>query len=466
MTVSKIILICCLYLKKMEVDTLTEGVNKMKVSDIILPQNEVDDVEETDFEGSSVYNIIGMYYLSHKEPKNVCVIYGEPYRKDNGRTIKKEHKHDSSCVLLPPKVSLIPEEQTSVSLRWLEKEKRISVPEPAEKFWANFSQCDSKRFVALPFGFTCNSYGHANYLLFDKQKKTLERFESFGKVTSRCLNNKLVNSKIVELFKTNLRGTEYENFEYIEPLEFLPEENVQTIQENETDWKKRAEKNPVGFCSVWSLWYIDLRTLNPDVEPHLLVQTAIKKIRTLEKQRGGSFTDFIRRYSLIFVNLLNQWKKDDGDGGGNGKKQQRIFVDGRKRFFFSRRRKRIQKSRPSNPALYEKAKKEVYAIYRKPSAYRSGALVKRYKQLGGKYTGKKRSLEGLSRWFKEEWGDVGHKAYPVYRPSRRVSKKTPLLAREIEPRNLRRQISLKQKIKGSKNLPRFISKKIRRSKRT
>lgn len=448
----------------MEVDTLIEGVNKMKVSsDIILPQNNVNDVEETDFEGSSVYNIIGMYYLSHKEPKNVCVIYGEPYRKDNARTIKKEHQRESSSVLVPQKVSLIPEEQTSVSLRWLEKEKRISVPEPADKFWANFSQCSSKRFVALPFGFTCNSYGHANYLLFDKQKKTLERFESFGKVTSRCLNNKLVNEKIEELFKTNLQGTEYENFEYIEPLEFLPEENVQTIQENEKEWKKRAEKNPVGFCSVWSLWYIDLRTSNPDVEPHLLVQTAIKKIRTLEKQRGGSFTDFIRRYSLIFVNLLNQWKKDDGDGGGKGKS---IFVDGRKQILLSRsRRKRIQRSIPSNPALYERVKKEIYAKYKKHSAYRSGALVKRYKQLGGKYTGRKRSLEGLSRWFKEQWGDVGHKGYPVYRPSRRVSKKTPLLATEIDPRNLRRQISLKQKIKGTRNLPKFLSRRRKRSSR-
>jgi hypothetical protein len=109
--------------------------------------------------------------------------------------------------------------------------------------------------------------------------------------------------------------------------------------------------------------------------------------------------------------------------------------------------------------LYERVKKEIYAKYKKHSAYRSGALVKRYKQLGGKYSGRKRSLEGLSRWFKEQWGDVGHKGYPVYRPSRRVSKKTPLLATEIDPRNLRRQISLKQKIKGTRNLPKFISKK-------
>jgi hypothetical protein len=37
----------------------------------------------------------------------------------------------------------------------------------------------------------------------------------------------------------------------------------------------------------------------------------------------------------------------------------------------------------NDKALYEKAKATVYAIYKKPSAFRSGALVKEYKRLGG-----------------------------------------------------------------------------------
>jgi len=39
--------------------------------------------------------------------------------------------------------------------------------------------------------------------------------------------------------------------------------------------------------------------------------------------------------------------------------------------------------KPVDPSLYEKAKKIVYAQYDKPSAYRSGALIKKYKELGG-----------------------------------------------------------------------------------
>ena len=284
---------------------------------IILPQNKCANVDGTNFEGSSHFNIIGMYYLSHKPSNNVCVIWGAPYSVDESKSISTNHKHTASCVKLPSRMNKIPSQQTSVSLRWIEgkKDSYISVPKPEKQFWGNFLHCTDKRFVALPFGFTCKNFGHANYLLFDKTKKTLERFESFGKVDSECISDETIDSKIKELFKKNLQGTEYADFTYKKPLVFLPEDNVQTIQENERRWKKKSKNNPVGFCSVWSLWYIDLRTLNPDIEPQLLIKEAIKEIRNVEGETG-SFTDFIRRYSLLFVHYMEQLERlYDGDGG-------------------------------------------------------------------------------------------------------------------------------------------------------
>jgi hypothetical protein len=107
-----------------------------------------------------------------------------------------------------------------------------------------------------------------------------------------------------------------------------------------------------------------------------------------------------------------------------------------------------------NPRLYEQAKEEADKKYAKPSAYKSGFIVKRYKDLGGKYAddGKERTL---GRWFKEEWGDIGGKDYPVYRPFKRITKDTPLTASEIDPVQAKKQIGLKQRIRGNKNLPPF-----------
>jgi hypothetical protein len=107
-----------------------------------------------------------------------------------------------------------------------------------------------------------------------------------------------------------------------------------------------------------------------------------------------------------------------------------------------------------NPDLYKKAKELADATYSKPSAYKSGFIVKKYKELGGTYSGQK-GYKGIGRWFKEEWKDVGNKEYPVFRPTKRVTKDTPLTPDEIDPANLKKQIALKQVIKGDANLPAF-----------
>ena len=127
------------------------------------------------------------------------------------------------------------------------------------------------------------------------------------------------------------------------------------------------------------------------------------------------------------------------------------------------------KSVPSNPALYQRAKNIVYKQYEKPSAYRSGALVKMYKKLGGTYhnvpvktkRASKKDERPLKRWFEEKWKDVSPKKYtnvqhyPLYRPTRRVSSKTPTTRQEISSREISAQYKRKQKIRGESNLPPF-----------
>jgi hypothetical protein len=104
--------------------------------------------------------------------------------------------------------------------------------------------------------------------------------------------------------------------------------------------------------------------------------------------------------------------------------------------------------------LYDKAKRQADTIYTKPSAYKSGYIVKTYKSLGGRYSEDNEPAK-LKQWFKEKWSDVGNEEYPVYRPTFRVTKTTPLTVQEIQPSNLKKQIALKQKYRGLKNLPPF-----------
>jgi hypothetical protein len=108
--------------------------------------------------------------------------------------------------------------------------------------------------------------------------------------------------------------------------------------------------------------------------------------------------------------------------------------------------------------LYNLVKSEADLIYKKSSAYKSGYIVKRYKELGGRYQNDNKD-KNLKRWFEEKWKDIGNKSYPVFRPTIKVNNKTPLTVNEIDKKNLQNQIKKKQIIKGDKNLKPFKEKK-------
>lgn len=120
---------------------------------------------------------------------------------------------------------------------------------------------------------------------------------------------------------------------------------------------------------------------------------------------------------------------------------------------------------PTDLDLYEESTKLIKSKYKKNSAYASGAIIKDYKKKFLKKYGENKEPyiednepKNLERWFNEKWSDIGQENYPVYRPSIKINKNTPLTVNEIDPKNLKKQIKLKQKIKGTENLPKFEKK--------
>jgi hypothetical protein len=115
-----------------------------------------------------------------------------------------------------------------------------------------------------------------------------------------------------------------------------------------------------------------------------------------------------------------------------------------------------------DPDIYKKAKKIADKVYDRPSAYKSGYIVKKYKELGGRYSGDRKQGK-LKRWFDEEWKNINpfktNKSYPVYRPTKRVSKDTPLTIDEIDLKDLEKKIKIKQKYKQNIILSPFKKRK-------
>lgn len=130
------------------------------------------------------------------------------------------------------------------------------------------------------------------------------------------------------------------------------------------------------------------------------------------------------------------------------------------------------KNKPSDMKLYNKIKASVYKKISKHSAYRSGIVVQKYKKSfkkkhGNKnpYTGKKTKKRGLGRWFAEKWtnqrGKIGYKyKSDIYRPSKRITKKTPVTHSELSKKEIKRTRRVKRTKGRVKKFRRKKTKKI------
>jgi len=113
-------------------------------------------------------------------------------------------------------------------------------------------------------------------------------------------------------------------------------------------------------------------------------------------------------------------------------------------------------NKPKDQKLYDSIKKKIYKDMPTHSAYRSGQLVKKYKEAYKKkhgniiaYTGNK-SKGNLTRWMKEKWtnqrGETGYKKKgDVYRPTKRITSKTPATFKELSKTQISKAMKEKKK---------------------
>jgi len=109
------------------------------------------------------------------------------------------------------------------------------------------------------------------------------------------------------------------------------------------------------------------------------------------------------------------------------------------------------------------------------SIYRSSWIVKEYKKRGGEYSGNINKSQGLLRWYKENWVNlnkpiksktgkiIGYEKcgrtssnnkeqYPLCRPEKRVTKKTPKTYKELTKKQIDMAKIAKKKVTYKKHI--------------
>jgi len=141
----------------------------------------------------------------------------------------------------------------------------------------------NKRFAIVFLSLCYDSVLHANVLIYDFKKLTIERFEPYG-------NTSLIDNNVDDLLEEELTWST--GLKYLRPKDFLPFAGFQTISD-ETNLINTKAGDFGGFCLAWCLWYIETRIKNPDIDPKNLILKLISKLNKMEYK----FSEHIRNYS-------------------------------------------------------------------------------------------------------------------------------------------------------------------------
>nr|QFG73975.1 MAG: ankyrin repeat containing protein [Megaviridae environmental sample] len=133
---------------------------------------------------------------------------------------------------------------------------------------------------------------HTNILIIDPKQKIIERFDPEGyKPAYTEMNNVLK-----EIF---LKHPQFKSFKYMWCYDCYNEYKYQLLEESNFE---RQNGDPGGFCTMWCIWYLELRLIHPTVPPKQLYADSIKKLLSFDQ----SLRDYIRDYSIMLTKIKDQ----------------------------------------------------------------------------------------------------------------------------------------------------------------
>ena len=164
---------------------------------------------------------------------------------------------------------------------YLDSVKPVDIFASKEKFIDEINRCMKYRLIPISLEIIVPNAGtHANIILIDSKKKTVELFEPHG---ARSNDSELESisrayfkvSKNVHKFVRNyLPG-----FKYIPPSKYETEDGLQARLDAFS-----------GLCITWSILYLHYRILNPDLNPKKLMEYLDK---TFTKNKIIRYTRYI-----------------------------------------------------------------------------------------------------------------------------------------------------------------------------
>lgn len=266
---------------------------------IDIPTDENLSLRYCTFTGSTLDILIGLIYLLKKH-KDVCSTLSRNYAKN--KELCAFYK--SIGIIMNNKCEFL-----NFEIVWVNQRLYL-----IEGFYENFKKCITKgsKYIIIPLGIEMREGNHSGYLIYDSTTNEVERFEPHGATTPPGLyyNPGLLDDLLEKRFKTI-----DEDIKYVRPSEYIPKIGFQLFDAGESKHKKIGD--PLGFCALWSIWYVDMRLTYRLYDRKKLIDLLIK----VTKSQNISFKNMIRNYGKHIIEIrdkillksqmdINDWLND------------------------------------------------------------------------------------------------------------------------------------------------------------
>ncbi len=150
---------------------------------------------------------------------------------------------------------------------------------------------------------------HANIIIYDKKTGIFERFDPYGNVP--YLNTKQLDKMLETMFKKFFEKEKHK-FVYYSPEKLLNGASFQILSNDGNSYTKKLG-DPIGYCLAWTLWYLEQRINNPDINPKQLIKKLYSEILFYGKNdKDNAFINYIRNYATVLDDMKNSFMLSSG----------------------------------------------------------------------------------------------------------------------------------------------------------
>ena len=156
--------------------------------------------------------------------------------------------------------------------------------------------------LSLKFGLEFGKgLGHANMLIYRPFKRLVERFEPHGKYYRSFRDDDIFNEHLKELFEVRLSRV-LGRIRYRKPRNICPSRKGFQSLENQI---QGMSIEGGGFCSMWSLFFMEMIFLNPDLSTTEIMEDVFK----ITKKDPAYLKSVIRGYVVEIEDTLDKLLK-------------------------------------------------------------------------------------------------------------------------------------------------------------